>query len=313
MNALTTRTPIVIAAEINSIKDQTRSILLQASIEIGRRLVEAKAMVPHGEWGNWLEETVDYSQSTANNLMKIYQEYGNDQMSLFGDATNSQALGNLSYTQAVALLGIPAHEREKFVEEHDVESMSTRELQQAIKEKQILEKQLKEEKEKAEIERQERQKIEQNYEALQKKSLSDEERVRRLERDLEEAETSGDGEEVNRLKKELDKSGKDLAQLQKTVKELEDELNKKPIDVPATTVIEKVPDEIEKELNELREKVAKQNNKPVIKFTYCFESLVKGFQDLLGALDEIKTATPEEHEKYKKAVVGLMNKMGERL
>jgi len=68
MNELNTRTPQIIAAEINGIKDQTRKVALLASIEIGRRLVEAKAMIEHGRWGNWLKETVNYSQSTANNL-----------------------------------------------------------------------------------------------------------------------------------------------------------------------------------------------------------------------------------------------------
>ena len=70
------RTPDMIATEINSIKSQTRIMVLCNSIEIGRRLVEAKEMLPHGEWGKWLETSVDYSQSTANNLMRIFEEYG---------------------------------------------------------------------------------------------------------------------------------------------------------------------------------------------------------------------------------------------
>src|SRR5690606_12544295 len=98
------RSAIVIAAEINAIKDQTRKTVLFNAIEIGRRLVEAKQYVSHGEWGKWLEESVELKQSTANNLMRIFEEYGSDQLALFGDNAKSQALGNLSYTQAVALL-----------------------------------------------------------------------------------------------------------------------------------------------------------------------------------------------------------------
>ena len=79
-------------------------------------------MIEHGRWGNWLKETVNYSQSTANNLMRVFDEYGSNQISLFGEV-NSQALGNLSYTQAVALLGIAPEEREAFVEEHDIENI----------------------------------------------------------------------------------------------------------------------------------------------------------------------------------------------
>ena len=73
------RTPDIIAAEICQIADQTRKMVLNSSIEIGKRLCEAKEMIPHGEWGNWLEHSVNFKQSTANNLMKIYTEYGDIQ------------------------------------------------------------------------------------------------------------------------------------------------------------------------------------------------------------------------------------------
>lgn len=52
---ISSRTPVVIAAEINTIKSQTTNVVLAGSIEIGRRLKEAKDMLPHGEWGRWLE------------------------------------------------------------------------------------------------------------------------------------------------------------------------------------------------------------------------------------------------------------------
>ena len=61
------RTEEVIAAEIRVIKEQTRVAVLSGAIEIGRRLAEAKAIVPHGQWGAWLEENVDYSERTAQN------------------------------------------------------------------------------------------------------------------------------------------------------------------------------------------------------------------------------------------------------
>lgn len=140
MSQLAIRTIETIAIEINSIKDQTKKIMIHGSIEIGRRLTEAKEMMPHGEWMNWLADQVDYSQSTANNLMKLFKEYGTDQLTLFGDNADSQALGSLSYTQAVALLGIPAEEREAFVQENDVDSMSTRELAEAVKARKDAEK-----------------------------------------------------------------------------------------------------------------------------------------------------------------------------
>nr|WP_282432372.1 DUF3102 domain-containing protein [Dehalobacter sp. 12DCB1] len=74
------RTPHVIAAEINMIKYQAENVYLAATVEIGRRLTEAKSLLKFGEWGKWLEESVDFSQSRANKLMRIFKEYGEGQL-----------------------------------------------------------------------------------------------------------------------------------------------------------------------------------------------------------------------------------------
>lgn len=118
-----------VTAELLIIKQQTQEGLLRGSIEMGKRLEEAKGMLPHGEWGRWLQEEVEFSQSTANNLMKVAREYG-PQLA----AGNSQAIANLTYTKAIKLLAVPAEDREAFVEANGVAEMSTRELDKAIKE-----------------------------------------------------------------------------------------------------------------------------------------------------------------------------------
>ncbi len=103
------------------------------AIEIGGHLKEAKAILSHGEWGNWLKEKVSYSQSTANSFMRLHDEYGDTQLNLFN--SNSQAIMNLSYTKVLKLLAIPADEREEFIEENNVDEISTRELDKLIKER----------------------------------------------------------------------------------------------------------------------------------------------------------------------------------
>lgn len=126
------RTLETVAAEIRTF---TASMLVNI-LEIGRRLCEAKEMVPYGQFGTWVEENTGYSRSTANNFMRLFQEYGNTQGSLFGaEIEDVQTFGKLSYTKALALLQLPAAEREEFVAENPVESMSTRELEQAIRER----------------------------------------------------------------------------------------------------------------------------------------------------------------------------------
>lgn len=129
------RTIGMVTVEIQTLQRQAQQIVLGYAIEIGRRLTEAKGMLPHGEWGKWLENEVRYSKSTANNFMRIFEEYGNAQMGLFGPEANSQTLGSLPYTKALKLLAIPEEERESFAEAHRVDEISTRELDRLIKER----------------------------------------------------------------------------------------------------------------------------------------------------------------------------------
>lgn len=117
-----------LVSEIRMITEQTKQVVLFNSIEIGRRLTEAKAMVKRGTWGTWLKERVDYSQRTANNFMKIYQEYGRNEL-----AEKSQALANLSYTQALALIDLPEDERARFAEERKAGEMALRRLQEEVR------------------------------------------------------------------------------------------------------------------------------------------------------------------------------------
>ena len=126
-----TRTPDVIAAEIRALT----STMLTSVIEIGRRFAEAKAMLPHGQFGPWLESSTGYSQRTANNYMRLFEEYGDSQGSLFGASVNSQAFANLPYSKALALLAVPAEEREEFAEVVDAEGLSLRELQEKLRER----------------------------------------------------------------------------------------------------------------------------------------------------------------------------------
>ncbi|MEA5022065.1 Protein of unknown function (DUF3102) [Desulfitobacterium sp. LBE] len=125
------RTPLLIAAEINTIKNQVSKVLLYSAIEIGRRLAEAKSLLPYGEWGRWLEESVSYSHRTATNLIRLFEEYGSQQP----DLPDWQALAKLTYTQGIILLGVPEEERAQLIAELDLENLSTRELQKAVQER----------------------------------------------------------------------------------------------------------------------------------------------------------------------------------
>ncbi|MBQ1503313.1 MAG: DUF3102 domain-containing protein, partial [Clostridia bacterium] len=130
----TERTPEVIAREINTIKQIARRSTLQYAIEIGERLTEVKELVPYGSWGDWLSANVDYSTSTAANLMKLYKEYGNKQINMTTE-TLTHALEGVDMTSALLLTALPADQRAEFVEQNDIANKSTREVEVLIKAK----------------------------------------------------------------------------------------------------------------------------------------------------------------------------------
>ena len=96
----------------------------EAILTIGRCLIEAKEQLPHGEGLPWLNERVEFSERTARNFMRLAREW-----------SNRQALADLGAAKALTLLALPPEEREQFVEEHNVVDMTSRQLQQAIKER----------------------------------------------------------------------------------------------------------------------------------------------------------------------------------
>lgn len=123
----------IIKVEIRAIYQSALETELSYAVKLGRKLTEAKSLLDHGEWGNWIKENLPFSQDKATMMMKIYENYGASQESLFGDI-NSETFRNLGISQAFALLSVPEAERETFVKENDVESLSVRELKKKIEE-----------------------------------------------------------------------------------------------------------------------------------------------------------------------------------
>ena len=104
----------------------------EAILTIGRCLIEAKDMLPHGEWLPWLNERVELSERAAQRFMRLAREW-----------PNPTALSDLGATKALTLLALPVEEREQFMaethqvdgQEKNVIDMSARQLEQAIRER----------------------------------------------------------------------------------------------------------------------------------------------------------------------------------
>lgn len=131
-----TRTAAHVAADINKIKMKTAVVMAMSAVEMGRLLLEAKSLVPRGEWGAWLETNVSFSESKAQTLMRCYKEYGDGQIDMITGTSDLDFFGMLTVSQMDALLALPRPERRDFVEEHreELESgeMSVRDMKAEI-------------------------------------------------------------------------------------------------------------------------------------------------------------------------------------
>lgn len=121
--------------EIRNLTRQARGMALSFGIQIGYRLKLAHEKVgPHG-WADWLKAETDFSAPAASRFEKLYAEYGAAQGSIFGAENNFPTLEKISISKALRLISIPEEERESFAEEVDAEHLSTKELEEAIRQR----------------------------------------------------------------------------------------------------------------------------------------------------------------------------------
>lgn len=333
-----------ITAEIRTIQDSVRRTALSGAIEIGRRLTEAKELLQHGEWGDWLKREFEFSQSTASRLMQLFREYGADQGSLFGAETKYATLQNISVSNALRLIAIPDEEREEFAAEHDIEHKSAREVEELIRQKKeadaraaAAEKALADADEghalaMAELDErlhtaqqaerdaksiaetanarvkalaEERDRTAAELEELRSRPVEvavqvDEDAVKKA---AEEAKTEAE----QKARAKLEKLEKKLTAATQKLEAYKDGDNRELEQSRARAV------ELEKELAAERErarKAAEMQDAAVAAFGVHFANVQRDFNDLMGALGRIRTATPETAEKLTGAVRALLEKMG---
>ncbi len=306
-----------LAAEINTIKRQTQKIMMEAAVEIGRRLVEAKGAVGHGSWGAWLEHNVDYSERTAQNLIRIFQEYGEGQTRLFGES-NPQAFADLTYTQAVALLGIKnPDERAEFVETHDVANMTSRELADAIKERDEARAALSEAKEQLECSKADVALEQQLNKDLEKEKKELEDHIKALKDELENqvkpAEVPGQDEEIERYEKNIKAAEEKLEALETKLKAAEKERDaagkERDKALKENIDLEKQLGEKQETLEALQDKIAELSSTPAdggkAAFAAYFNLSKNAFNGMLEAVGKIE----EGQDKYRAAMVKMLEAM----
>lgn len=318
------RTPDVIGAEIRGLTQQAKTMTLWFGIEIGRRLTEAKEMLEHGQWLAYLKEQTEFSQPSASRLMRLYDEYGAKQTSLFGAELNYSTLNNLSISNALRLLAVPEDEREEFAAEHDVEHMSARELDELIKQRDEAEKraakaeeQVQQAADGAAKADEQYQKAKQELHLLREKLENAEAQKSAAEKELSElrerpvevavevdekavaeavtaARAKNDAEwaeKMAKVKNELSEAGLKAEKLKAKIKKAEEKAEEKAA-----------------ELEKLKKSQTLSDPNTAV-FKQIFEQVQEDFNKLHGSLLKVKASDPDTAEKLAAAVRALVAKM----
>ena len=92
--------------------------------DAGRRLIEIKARIPHGQFETWCADNLEFSKSKAEKMMKLAERVA-DENSLF---SKTETFTDIGISRVWALLAAPEEVAAEVIETNDVESMTVREL-----------------------------------------------------------------------------------------------------------------------------------------------------------------------------------------
>ena len=97
--------------------------------DAGRRLIEIKARIPHGQFETWCADNLEFSKSKAEKMMKLAERVA-DENSLF---SKTETFTDIGISRVWALLAAPEEVAAEVVENNDVSEMTVRELKEKIR------------------------------------------------------------------------------------------------------------------------------------------------------------------------------------
>lgn len=110
---------------LDSLAAQAQMFAINAKmniLQLGRVLTEAKPLVEHGKWREWIKTNTDMSTRGAEQCMQAYARFGLD-----------PKIAELGTTKMLKLLPLTEEEQEDLFSGNDVRSLSTRQLEEAIR------------------------------------------------------------------------------------------------------------------------------------------------------------------------------------
>lgn len=301
-NVVAVRSIEIVTAEITMIRDNARKVFLESVIQIGTRLEEAKQMVPSGEWTAYLTDKLGYKPSTAQNYMRIAREFGGGQVSLTGK-TAADAFGQLSYSQILPLLGMAEEEREELAEEHDLPSMSSREIAALVKERD-------EAKEAADLAKSAADSAQVAADEARKEAAAAEGRACETRKTLDSVTADRDNAlaEVKHLQEELDKMEQQPAEVRELTEEELEEIREKVLAENAEAA-----KAAEERARAAEEKLDKVKNPAAHKVNFMFGEVRGLIERLEQALEELQQTDEAACEKFAKVIADWLRREGDRL
>ena len=293
-----------LTAEVNVRYRQAESLASMSAAmlaDAGRRLIEIKGRMPHGEFGDWCKDNLEFSYRKAARMMQLAERMA-DEGSLF---SKMPTLADIGISRVWELLAAPEEVAAEVVETEDVSEMTVRELKEKIK-KLTADKKAAEERADeailaaASADTQEledmRLSVEHMKDALDKK---EEERAQAVTAQQKAT------DQLAKSKEKL-KALKDQQQeiIDKAIEERAEELRKEAraeVEEKIKVYEEDIKDN-EEEIERLTKKLQNAENDDFARFRVQANILQNAFNDCLGAIDNTSVTNKDSAEAMKEAL-----------
>lgn len=282
-----------ILIEIKATVANVQMTALAGAIAVGEKLKEMKELVPHGEWVEYIEENLSWSERKTQRFIQIADKYGDEDSPYSKIYSNPTLMSDLSVTNALKLLAIPEDDIEDFVEEHVEEGMSTKDLEEEIK----------------------------KY----KDAASDlESEVIDLNKKLEEAKAAGDNkEDIEKLQKKLDKANSKIkklaeekdAEISAAKKKATEEAYKNAKVQSADEVAQLAADkrDLQDKLAAAERRAENTGNQVLITFKNRTDDFQQAFYEIEKCITMVHQENPDKANNMRKAISELMQRMDDTL
>ena len=321
-----------LATEVNVRYHQAEGLASMSAMmlaDAGRRLVEIKGRIPHGQFESWCADNLEFSKSKAEKMMKLAERV-DDESSLF---SKTETFTDIGISRVWALLAAPEEVAAEVIETHDVSDMTVRELKEEIA-------RIKGEKEAAE---RKAEMIDHNNDTIRKELASMQRKLSETvsETEFEEMQAAAQAQKEDLTKElteakaatadvqiKLDKAKEDLRKAKEKLKESEaakDEEVQKRLAIAAAELEEKHADDIKKakedgaadaaaslgqmseEVNRLEAQIekleaekAKLSNNGIMKYGLLCEQLQETYKKIKAVM-----AAEEDETNVEKMKIGL--------